>query len=50
VDANNHGMDTMRYAVAYLDLVPQPGASVVAGERTGFESFSLAYPYDGSFY
>jgi phage terminase large subunit len=30
VDANNHGMDAMRYAVAYLDLVSRPGPSASA--------------------
>jgi phage terminase large subunit len=30
VDANNHGMDAMRYAVAYLDLGPRPGPAASA--------------------
>lgn len=33
VDKDNHGMDQLRYAVAYLDLGPRPGASAVAGSR-----------------
>jgi PBSX family phage terminase large subunit len=35
VDANNHGMDAMRYAVAYVDNLglPRPGPAAVAGSR-----------------
>ena len=35
IDLHNHGCDCMRYAVAYLDLGPRPGASAVAGRRPG---------------
>jgi phage terminase large subunit len=35
VDADNHGMDALRYAVAYVDQLglPRPGPAAVAGHR-----------------
>jgi phage terminase large subunit len=33
LDKDNHGMDALRYLVAYLDLSPKPGPAAVAGKR-----------------
>ena len=42
VDADNHGLDALRYAVAHLDLGPRPGPAAVAGRRPGLPTRAAA--------